>query len=63
MNVKEIVTKYLQDNGFDGLRTDGCGCQIADLMPCEDCNSMCEPGYKVPCDCDEGCDFHIVEVK
>ncbi len=48
MNVKEIVTKYLQDNGYDGLFNDGfqCSCIPDALMPCGDC-ADCQPGYKV----------------
>jgi len=28
MDVKDIVKKYLTDNGFDGLAGDECGCGI-----------------------------------
>lgn len=61
MNVKEIVCKFLADNNLDGLvNHDGeCGCEIADLMPCGEYDSACQSGYKTPCDCGEGCDFHI----
>jgi len=46
-NVKEIVKEYLERNGFDGLWfSDGCGCCIEDLMPCDGNVSLCEPGYK-----------------
>jgi len=47
MTVKEIVTEYLEVNGYDGLYSDcGCICRISCLMPrrCEDC-SKCKPGY------------------
>ena len=58
--VKEIVLKYLQENGYDGLFTEDCGCELSDLMPCSyDCLEYCEAGYKQPCDCGEGCDWHI----
>jgi hypothetical protein len=61
MAVKEIVKKYLEDNGFDGLFSDSweCGCEIDDLMPCEEPQQACEPGYKIPCNCGEGCNWHI----
>lgn len=60
MTVKEIITEYLKEHGFDGLRVDHCTCELADLMPCvglglEEDISVCEPGYKVACDRQEGC--------
>lgn len=63
MTVKEMIEKYLRDNGFDGLCNDDCGCPLDDLMPCCDSIEGCVPGYKVPCDCGEGCDYHISESK
>lgn len=50
MKVKEIVKKYLQDNGFEGLFTPNeCGCELSDLYPCgSECVLDCEPGYKHP---------------
>ena len=60
-NVKEILTAYLTDNGFDGLYCDEpCGCRIGDLVPCgQDCLD-CKPGYlsKCPPSCGEH-DWHI----
>ncbi len=36
MNIKEIIKKHLEDNGFDGLVNDsGCGCMLDDFMPCK----------------------------
>jgi hypothetical protein len=47
MNCKEIVKKYLKDNGYDGLYVPGeCGCEIDDLQPCSEDMSECKPGYK-----------------
>ena len=46
MTVKEIVKKYLEDNGYDGLCTFDCGCPIDDLIPCGDCFESCVPGHK-----------------
>ena len=49
MTVREIVKKYLQKNGFDGLYNEllECGCDLNDLMCCpEDCFD-CKAGYKV----------------
>ena len=48
MDIKEIVTKHLKDNGFDGLSNeDLCGCSISDLMVCCEPLPACQPGYKV----------------
>jgi hypothetical protein len=65
MNVKEIIIKYLKENGYDGLCTDDCGCQISDLCPCGNNIELCGPGYKHKCreeyycDCDIPYDFTI----
>ena len=61
MNVRELLEKTLQENGFDGLlQEDGeCACQIGDLVPCESDFTNCKPGYKTLCNCNMGCDFHI----
>lgn len=48
MNVKEIITHYLLDRGYDGLCTDECGCGIDDLMPCDD-SSKCVPAFRWTC--------------
>lgn len=62
----DIVAEWLTDNRYDGLFSiyGECGCEIADLMPCECDGSQCEPGYKAPCDppdcpADGECDWHI----
>ncbi len=50
MNVKEIVKKFLEDNGFDGLWSNDneCGCEISDLMPCGQVEENdCSPGVKI----------------
>ena len=39
MNIKEIVEKYLKDNGYDGLCNSdfSCGCGLKDgLFPCNE---------------------------
>lgn len=65
MIVKEIIEKYLRENGYDGLFHDGdCGCEVDDLIPCEVFCNNCEPGYKVSCNpetCELGgdCRWHI----
>jgi hypothetical protein len=64
MIAKEIIEKYLRDNGYDGLYYDGCGCSFEELLECEEYCGQCKPGYKIPCDpetCWNGgeCGFHI----
>ena len=74
MNVREMVTDWLLANGYGGLYNfellyDGCACELADLMPCQDTLDdvppivQCQPGYRVPCDCSKECAFHIVAEK
>ena len=50
MDAKDIVIKWLEENGYDGLFESGeCACVISDLMPCNsECALNCEPGYSVP---------------
>lgn len=46
-NVNEIIVKFLDDNGFDGLVNGDieCGCSKLELAPCgSDCMG-CEPAY------------------
>lgn len=61
MRIADIVNEYLQKHGYDGLYStdDDCGCELADLFPCTGMTPECEPGYKQPCDCGEGCQWHI----
>ncbi|MFW6121809.1 MAG: hypothetical protein ACOC80_13070 [Petrotogales bacterium] len=49
MTVKEIVKKYLKENGYDGLcnQDAGCGCSIDEICPYE-IGLLCEPAYKIP---------------
>jgi len=60
LTVLEIVKKYLQEHGFDGLRADGndCGCLIDDLAPCGDISERCVAGVRIPYDCGDH-DYHI----
>ena len=53
MTAFDIVKKYLEDNGYEGLCGDECGCELADLFPCGEFGGDCVPGYKVPCDPEE----------
>jgi len=59
MNVKDIVAKYLKQNGYDGIYYPGeCACKIDDLAPCGESLLECIPGYEKPCDCGEH-EWHI----
>jgi len=47
MTVKEIVKKYLQDNGYVGLSGwDDCSCSVDDFCPCGDNFADCQPEHK-----------------
>jgi hypothetical protein len=46
MNVKTMVTDHLRWVGADGLCTDGCGCGIDDLAPCECWCPDCVPARR-----------------
>jgi hypothetical protein len=65
MTLREIVKKFLEDNGFDGLFSEyDCACEKDDLMPCDEPRTDCQPGYKTPCPADCGDhDWHIAEKK
>ena len=47
MTVKEIIKEYLKTNGYGGLYSGFCGCEMEDLFPCGEYCGQCEPGYKV----------------
>ena len=55
--IKEIIEGYLEEKSYDGLfNGDGqCACVKGDLFPCVDYFANCEPGYRGPCTCGEGC--------
>jgi len=54
MKVAEIIEKWIEENGFDGLYSPGnCGCEKSDLMPCDEYHSDCEPGYYVDTESEE----------
>ena len=42
MNCKEIIEKYLRENGFDGIINNDCCCPVDDLASCF---SDCEPAH------------------
>lgn len=48
MTVRDIVQKYLKDNGFDGLARDSCepcGCPANDMCLCDSSCLECEPAH------------------
>lgn len=65
MNIREIVKKYLEENGYDGLGGDMCSCEKDDLMPCDNPQPTCFAGYFTlcpggdECSADGNCKFHI----
>jgi len=67
---KEIIKKWLKDNGFDGLYNPDipCGCKADDLIPGECDITNCKAGYleevKNSDNCECGVSFphwHIIE--
>lgn len=66
MDLKRIAEAYLKTNGYDGLYNDliACGCEISDLMCCNEPSNNCQPGFKQKCNpetCEFGgdCEFHM----
>jgi len=69
LTVVEMVLKYLEENGYDGIYCSDvpCGCEKSNLNVCESSMATCRAGYKVnykaedKCGCDgEGEDhWHI----
>ena len=64
--VKQIIEKYLESNGYDGLGCEYCSCSLPDIMPCTPDGGVedCTAGHKIPCNpetcsADGDCDFHI----
>ena len=55
MNLREIVTLWLEASDYDGLAGDNCGCELDDLMPCDEPNIECQPGYKRKCPGEDKC--------
>lgn len=47
MNIKEIVTEYLEKNGYDGLCNEDCGCFLTDgLFVCGEIYPDCLAGHE-----------------
>ncbi|HEC65954.1 MAG TPA: hypothetical protein ENI23_11735 [bacterium] len=48
MTVRQILKKWLEENGYDGLYSDECTCTNDDLISCElSFFDDCKPGYKI----------------
>jgi len=64
-NVKEIVKKYLDENGFDGLFSEdtNCACRKDALFLYEPCPGECRPGYNAVLPPNAAKRFWIVEKK
>jgi hypothetical protein len=60
MTIKEVITKYLKDNSYDGLAGNNCGCGVDDLMPCDCPDLECKVAKRHNClDCPDknsGCE-------
>lgn len=60
LKVQDMVEEYLASHGYDGLYSPGnCCCEAGDIAPCGQVEYDCIAGYKQPCDCGDGCDFHV----
>lgn len=49
LTVREIIKRWLGDNGYDGLchPESECGCRLSDLAPCCEAIDDCEPAHEV----------------
>lgn len=65
MTVKDVLIKFLHENGYDGLVCPGeCGCEIKDLAPCGGEGIInCKPAYRGKCTCGDGCDWDMYKTK
>lgn len=61
-SLSRIAAKWLRTNGFKGLCNlrMGCGCRLADLMPCDAPDSNCRAGHAHNCTCGGKHKFCIV---
>ena len=62
MTLETLVQSAFERGGFEGLfnTTGGCACLAGDLAPCGYPSLSCRPGVRAPCDCGQGCGFHVV---
>jgi hypothetical protein len=61
--VLTMVRDRLIEDGYDGLCHEDCACDLDGLARCGNIYEHCCAGFKVPCTCGDGCDFHIVPEK
>ena len=60
--IREIAKQWLTQNGYEGLAGDDCGCEVDDLMPCDEPHIYnCVPGHKVEGCCEDECSCRFVE--
>lgn len=59
-NIREIVNEWLKVNGYEGLAGDDCGCEVDDLMPCDEPDVIhCVAGHKIPCPDGDDCEYRF----
>ncbi len=46
-NVHGILKNWLSQNGYEGLYTEDCGCDLDDLIACDSYCGNCMPGIKL----------------
>ena len=66
MIVKDIVVKWIKDNGYDGLASEDCGCSIDTLPACDGYAGdfvHCKPAIRFECSkCNDrgGCEYRVI---
>ena len=58
MNVIQLVTFALKQEGYDGLQQafSDCACEIGDIAPCGNIGHDCSAGYRYWCE-DADCEY------
>ncbi len=61
-SMRDIVGEWLKQNGYDGLAGNECGCELGDLMCCDEPRADCVAGHKITCPCSRadaegGCEY------
>lgn len=52
-NLQTYIAEKLEEDGYDGLCSEGCGCGLDDFMPCGESNRECVVARAVTCTWDE----------
>jgi hypothetical protein len=55
----DITKKWLEENGYDGLCYEECGCELEDFMPCGEPSPRCEAGHREKAPRGSGFDYFI----